>query len=153
MTTDYIVASLPVLTFGEKPAITSAGLAELAGDRLAKPLARWRDLEAQLRNAMAVCRGGGEKDLRQVDGCSQYWKSRVLQCFEEKDVFKRDELLDRVWWDAAGELTPSASPLGVGALATYSVRLKIAEKRALISTSQGNALFDTLVERSGAQAQ
>ena len=53
-------------------------------------------------------------------------------------------MIDRVWWDAAGELTPPASPLGSGALATYAVRLKIALRRSTVSTEKGNAAFDKL---------
>lgn len=141
MSTDYIVASLPALRFGEPPALTWEAFAARADVSL--PPA-WTDLETQLRNAMAEARGGGEKYRHAADGCSLYWKNRVLACFQEKDVLKRDELLDRVWWDAAGELTPPANPLGAGALATYAVRLKIALKRARISSEAGNAAFDRL---------
>ena len=144
MTTDYIVASLPPLAFGEKPALSREKFDELAAHRIAKPLEKWRDLETQLRNAMASCRGGAEKYLRHADGCSIYWKSRIEACFQEKDVAKRDEMLDRVWWDAAGELTSPSDPLGKGALATYAVRLRIAERRARISPEAGDAAFDAL---------
>ncbi|MBO6166723.1 MAG: hypothetical protein J6P13_00040 [Kiritimatiellae bacterium] len=144
MTTDYIVASLPPLAFGEKPALSREKFDELAAHRIAKPLEKWRDLETQLRNAMASCRGGAEKYLRHADGCSVYWKSRIEACFQEKDVAKRDEMLDRVWWDAAGELVPPASPLGDGALAAYSIRLDIAIKRAMISRDKGAAIFDSM---------
>ena len=92
---------------------------------------------------MAEARGGA-KWRRAADGCSVYWKNRVLAAFQEKDVARRDALLDRVWWDAAGELTPPESPLGAGALATYAVRLKIALKRTKISAEAGNAAFDRL---------
>lgn len=146
MTTDYIVASLPPLAFGEKPALSREKFDELAAHRIAKPLEKWRDLETQLRNAMASCRGGAEKYLRHADGCSVYWKSRIEACFQEKDVAKRDEMLDRVWWDAAGELVPPASPLGVGALAAYSIRLDIAIKRAAISCDKGEAIFDSIID-------
>lgn len=141
MNVDYIVASLPALRFGEPPAITWERFAALGDVRL--PPA-WADLETQLRNAMAEARGGDERFRRPADGCSLYWKGRVLACFQEKDLFRRDELLDRVWWDAAGELTPPASPLGAGALATYAIRLGIALRRAKISTAAGNEAFDRL---------
>ena len=104
---------------------------------------KWRDLETQLRNALAEARGG-ERFIRPASGCSLYWKNRVLACFQEKDVLKRDELINRVWWDAAGELTDVTAPLGAGALATYAIRLKIALKRTRISTDTGNAAFDRL---------
>lgn len=96
---------------------------------------------------MAEARGG-EKYRRAADGCSLYWRNRVLACFQEPDVAKRDVRLDRVWWDAAGELTPPASPLGRGALATYAVRLRIALKRTNISKARGNEAFDRLTAKT-----
>jgi len=147
MTTDYIVSSLPALRFGEPAPLAWAKFSEACGgDAAANALAatpEWADLETQLRNAMAEARGGA-RYTRAADGCSLYWKKRVTDCFGERDVLKREELLDRVWWDAAGELTPPANPLGKGALSTYAVRLRIALKRSNISTEQGNAAFDRL---------
>ena len=143
MSTDYIVSSLPSLVFGA-PAPLSWEAFVSRGGGVPPPQAKvWADLETQLRNAVAEARGG-EQYKRPAEGCSLYWKNRVLACFQEKDVMKRDELLDRVWWDAAGELTPPTEPLGAGALATYAIRLKIALKRSLISADAGNASFDRL---------
>jgi hypothetical protein len=144
MTTDYIVASLPTLAFDAPAPMTADEFRAIAGDAVAKALAPWTDIETQLRNALVEARGGDAKFLRPAEGCSQYWRQRVLDCFAEKDVAKRDELLDRVWWDAAGELTGASDPLGAGALATYSVRLGIAIKRTGISKDAGNAAFDRL---------
>ena len=144
MSTDYIVASLPALAFDAPAPMTWEKFAETASgaDRLVAA-SRWGNLETLLRNAMAEARGGA-KFARPADGCSPYWKNRILACFSEKDVAKRQDLLDRVWWDAAGELTPPASPLGPGALATYAVRLKIALRRSAVSKERGNAAFDRL---------
>ena len=94
---------------------------------------------------MAAARNGA-KYMRRADGCSLYWKNRITACFTEKDVAKRQDLIDRVWWDAAGELTPPESPLGKGALATYAVRLKTAIRRSAASKEKGNAAFDRLTE-------
>ena len=144
MSVDYIVSSLPALAFGAPAPLTWEKFAAYATDDLLAPgLRRWKDLETQLRNAAAEARGG-ERFKRPADGCSLYWKNRILACFQETDVAKRDELLDKVWWDAAGELTPSASPLGAGALATYAIRLRIALRRGMISRESGNAAFDRL---------
>ena len=143
MSTDYIVSSLPTLAFNASAPLSWEDFVSRGGG-VPPPQAKiWDDLETQLRNAVAEARGG-EKYKRPASGCSLYWKNRVLACFQEKDVLKRDELLDRVWWDAAGELTPPAAPLGAGALATYAIRLKIALKRTKISTDAGNAAFDQL---------
>ena len=143
MSTDYIVASLPTLAFNAPAPLSWEKFAEITGGGDALIPAKWTDLETQMRNAMAEARGG-ERFKRPADGCSLYWKNRVLACFQEKDVAKRDELLDRTWWDAAGELTPPSDPLGKGALATYAIRLKIALKRTMISKDTGNAAFDRL---------
>ena len=143
MSTDYIVASLPTLAFNAPAPLSWEKFAEITGGGDALIPAKWTDLETQMRNAMAEARGG-EQFKRPADGCSLYWKNRVLACFQEKDVAKRDELLDRTWWDAAGELTPPSEPLGKGALATYAIRLKIALKRTMISKDTGNAAFDRL---------
>ena len=143
MSVDYIVASLPTLAFDAPAPLSWEKFIEIAGHEDALIPSKWRDLETQLRNAMAEARGG-ERFRRPADGCSLHWKNRVLACFQEKNVAKRDELLDRTWWDAAGELTPPSEPLGSGALATYAIRLKIALKRSLISKDTGNAAFDRL---------
>ena len=145
MSIDYIVSSLPSLAFNAPAPISWEKFAETVGDAAFLPhlTESFSDLETQLRNAVAEARGG-EKYRRPASGCALYWKNRVLACFQEKDVLRRDELLDKVWWDAAGELTDVAAPLGSGALATYAVRLKIALKRSKISKDAGNASFDRL---------
>ena len=50
-----------------------------------------------------------------------------------------------MFWDAAGELTPPASPLSYGALQTYAIRLAIALRRANRSTESGNKVLDKLL--------
>jgi len=146
MSVDYIVSSLPALNFDAPAPISWERFCDCIGERDVPTLVRpFEDLETQLRNAVAEARGGAAY-RRPADGCALYWKNRVLACFQEKDVLKRDELLDRVWWDAAGELTPPAAPLGKGALATYAIRLKIALKRTKISKDAGNAAFDRLTK-------
>ena len=141
MSIDYIVSSLPPLVFGEKAPMTWEAFVAAAGEVKMPP--RWVDLETQLRNAMASARGG-EEFIRPARGCDLYWQDRITQAFQEKDIMKREEFIDRVWWDAAGELTPSSSPLGAGALATYAIRLGIALKRSRIDTGKGGKAFDRL---------
>ena len=147
MPVDFIVSSLPTLVFNAPVPLSWEKFCEATGGGDVLIPATWHDLETQLRNAVAEARGG-ERFKRPADGCSLYWKNLVLACFQEKDVAKRDELLDRVWWDAAGELTPPSEPLGPGALATYAIRLKIALKRSKISKDAGNASFDRLTSET-----
>lgn len=147
MSIDYIVASLPGLSFGAPAPLSWEQFVDsCGGEDLIRRLLDdrgWGDLETQLRNAMAEARGGSQY-ARAATGCSLFWRQRVLACFQEKDIARREELLDRVWWDAAGELTEVTAPLGAGALATYALRLKLALKRDAISETQGNAAFDRL---------
>lgn len=146
MSIDYIVSSLPSLAFGAPAPISWEKFCETAdAERIHPCLASgfWPDLETQLRNALAEARGG-DRFKRPTSGCSLYWKNRITACFQEKDIARREELLDKVWWDAAGELTDVSAPLGIGALATYAVRLKIALRRTKISKDLGNAAFDRL---------
>ena len=147
---DYIVSSLQPLAFdGPAPYGWNDFLA-LMPDGFDVPDAvagtgslRWRELETQLRNAMAAARGG-EKHSRPVSGCNLYWQNRITAAFQEKNPLKRESLIDRVWWDAAGELTPVSAPLSKGALETYAIRLKIVLKRNRIEKDAGDAVFDKL---------
>lgn len=150
MPVDYIVASLKPLAFDGPAPYSWEEFLALAPDGFVVPDAatgtgspRWRDLETQLRNAMAAMRGG-EKYRRPATGCDLYWQNRVTAAFAEQNPQKRQALLDRIWWDAAGELTPVASPLSMGALETYAIRLKIALARNRTSADGGNAVFSKL---------
>ena len=153
MSVDAIVAGLPALGFGDPAPISWERFLELCGaeaGRVVRALGEgeWRDLETQLRNAMVDARSGDARYRREARGCSLYWRDRVRACFQEAEVFKRDELLDRVWWDAAGELTPPSAPLGMGALLTYAVRLKVALRRSAISRESGSAALDRLTAQA-----
>lgn len=150
MPVDYIVASLKPLTFEGPAPYSWAEFLALLPEGFVVPdtvagvgSPRWRDLETQLRNAMASMRNG-EKYRRPATGCDLYWQGRVTAAFQESDPLKRATLLDRIWWDAAGELTPVASPLSRGALETYALRLKIMIGRDSISSESGNAVFSRL---------
>jgi hypothetical protein len=142
MPIEYIMAGLPALSFDEPAAISWNEFLEASEGRFDE--GAFRDLETQLRNTIAEARGGGEKCRRPTSGTSLYWRNRMLACFQEKDILKRDELVDRVWWDAAEELSEPSAPLGAGALTTYALRLKIALKRSKISRETGMAAFDRL---------
>ena len=152
MPIDYIVASLQPLMFdGPAPYEWDRFLAMMPdGFEMPDAVAgtgspRWRELETQLRNAMAVARGG-DKYRRTASGCELYWQNRIAAAFQERNPLKRESLIDRVWWDAAGELTPVSSPLSKGALETYAIRLKIILKRNSIIRETGDAIFGRLTD-------
>lgn len=151
MPLDYIVSSLPSLSFGAPAPISWETFKNITENRLDE--SAFEELETELRNAIAEARGGGEKSYRPTRKLSLYWKNRILACFQEKDILKRDELIDKTWWDAAGELTDPTAPLGAGALVTYAVRLKIAIKRSKFSRQAGLAAFDRLTAQAGLNSE
>lgn len=147
MTVDYVVASLPALDFASPAPISWEKFEDMCAETLAPVLREletgpWADIETQLRNAMAEARSGG-KYVRRAKGCSLYWKRRIMECFNEKDVLKKQSLVDKVFWDAADELTDLSSPLGKGALAAYAVRLRISLRRTALSRDEGKSIFET----------
>jgi hypothetical protein len=146
MNYSFLVSSLPQLEFNMPAPLTREKFIEMCeGEWPVKGalLSKWRDLDCQMRNAIAEARGG-LKYVRETHGCSLFWRGRITQAFQEKDILKREELIDKVRWDAAGELTPLSSPLSYGALETYAIRLKIVLKRNGVSKKEGDAIFDRL---------
>ena len=174
MAADFLVASLPALPFDGPAPFSAAefvarcreqlgefdadGIAAVMnsfafkdpGPGAAHPLARrWADLETQLRNALAAERArilgaDASRFRRHAEGCSIFWAGRIGAAFAESDPMKRERALDRVWWDAAGELVPVASPLSKGALFAYAVRLAVSIKRSAFSIERGNVQFERI---------
>lgn len=171
MAADYLVASLRPLPFnGPAPytrdafaalcreqlsAADAAGLAALLDETPSDhPLVTaWRDLDTQMRNACAAERGrllgrDAARWRRPAAGCSLFWTNRILAAFQEKDPARREDLIDRVRWDAAGDLTPPDRPLSAAAVFTYAVRLSVVLRRAGRDTAAGNDVFTRLTAAS-----
>ncbi|MGN0853658.1 MAG: hypothetical protein ACI4Q3_09835 [Kiritimatiellia bacterium] len=173
MAADYLVSSLQPLVLdgpapcsaeqfmaqcrAQLPAADAAAVGALLGGADAPAatatLGAWRDLETQLRNAIAGERARLRAEeaarwRRPTAGCSLYWANRVVQAFQEKDPARRDRALDEIVWDAAGELTPAAAPLSVAAVYTYAIRLRLVLRRQAISPEIGNAALDRLTAAS-----
>ncbi len=155
MAADYLVSSLPALEFDSPAPLTTAQFDDLCREQLgpdpfSKLEKKWSDLDAQMRNVAAEERARAKGlDPAQwrhpADGCSLYWQNRIRAAFAEKDPAVRDRLLDKVRWDAAGEMTPSTAPLSVGAAFTYRLRLEIAVKRQALSPEAGNKVLDSIL--------
>ena len=154
MAADYLIASLQPLDLDGPAPYTEAQFAEMCREQLGPDpfkahAARWADLDAQLRNAVAAERARARGDdpakwRRPVRGCSPYWANRVAAAFQETNPAARERLLDRVWWDAAGELVPPAAPLSAAAAFAYAIRLALVVRRRAASAEAGNAVFDRL---------
>ena len=167
MAADYLVSSLQPLALDGPPPYTAERFLDLCRSQLSAgdadgvaavmsgaasdhPLAaRWRDLDAQLRNAIATERArlhgqDAARWRRPAEGCSLYWTGRAAAAFQEKDPARRERLLDLVRWDAAGELTPPSAPLSVAAVFTYAIRLAVVLDRAGRDAGAGGEVFNRL---------
>ena len=175
MAADYLVSGLqPLAIDGAAPCSKATFLAlcrEQLGERHARAIesamdgaasapecdtplaAAWRDLDAQLRNAVAAerarTRGADPSRWRRpVNGCSLYWAGRVQAACLSLLSEREKDIADFERWDAAGELTPPASPLSAAAAYTYGIRLAIVLRRQALSAEAGNATFDALTAAS-----
>ena len=98
MNYSFLVSSLPQLEFNMPAPLTREKFIEMCeGEWPVKGalLSKWRDLDCQMRNAIAEARGG-LKYVRETHGCSLFWRGRITQAFQEKDILKREELIDKV---------------------------------------------------------
>lgn len=175
MSADYLISSLPGLTFdGEAPITMEYFLSNvhsqlsrcdaqgvedvINGNPSSHPIAvKWSDIDTQIRNAIAAQRAKQmEKDpskwLRPAEGCSLYWKDRIVSAFNEKDPTSRQRQIDLARFEAAGELTPVTSPLSTAAVFTYAIRLEITLRRSSMNIDQGNNVFDKLTAVSSPES-
>jgi hypothetical protein len=158
MSADYFVSSLPPLAFDAPAPLTLAQFdarcrEALGDDPFSGHADAWRDLDAQMRNAAAEERArlqgaDAQKWCRPAAGVSLFWQNRIRAAFQQRDPGARERLLDKVRWDAAGEMTPPTAPLSRGAALTYRIRLEIVLKRQALSREAGDAVFDRLTAAS-----
>ena len=157
MAADFLISSLPAVPFdGPAPLSLADFLARCRAELGFEPLSdadtsatarKWRDLDTQMRNAAANERAKAlgldtAKYRRETPGCSIYWQNRIAAAFSETDPLRRQTLLDKVFWDAADDLVPPASPLSAATAYAYRIRLEIAARRAAVSKEEGNKVFD-----------
>ena len=156
MAADYLVSSLPALEFDAPAPMSLERFDSLCREQLGpNPFAGlekvWADLDSQMRNAAAEerarLRGKDAAEWRRpAQGCALHWQNRMRAAFAEKDPAARERLIDKVRWDAAGEMTPPASPLSKGAAFTYRIRLEIAVRRQAITQAAGNTVLETILD-------
>lgn len=157
MSADYLVSSLPPVPFDGPAPLSKEAFDDLCRRQLGDTVenaakaahAAWRDLQCEIRNTICEIRAkalGQEagKWTRPAKGCSVYWRNRAAAAMQEKDVAKREEMLDRLFWDAAESLVPPSAPLSAAAAYAWGVKLEIARKRASRSAEEGSKVFDGL---------
>lgn len=171
----YFAATLPVQRFGEAPEWTmetfraecaeqlsahdnATLLALLDGGESADPyVCAWRDVETQLRNAVARLRAArlpaganaapadAAKWLRPHGGWSVALENAVAAAFQEDTPLKREQALARIRWEWAGELA-GTDPFSANAIFCYGLRLAIAGQLAHTDPVKGEARMRAFTE-------
>ncbi len=162
----YLLPSLPRLELGAPPPISRAELAQRCREllpeedarevatglegrtgELASPAGRaWRDLETQLRNAVARRRAlaldsPAPPQLRPHDGYRAAVDAAVEAAFAEVDPLRRERALDTLRWDLLGEIE-AAGRWGLPAVLAYALRLRLVERWAGFDAAAGRAALD-----------
>lgn len=169
MSYHYLVASLPMLLFGEPPPFSSedfltrcAGvlhrgdLAVLAAALAGRPITgsavadAWLRRETQLRNAVARFRAtrlgvdprGFQRDHR---GYDLMVEQAVADALAQPTPLGREQDLDRARWRVAEEIA-LGDPFGLGTVLAFAVKLRIAERWAGLTDAVGQGRFDELLQ-------
>ncbi|HPR83124.1 MAG TPA: DUF2764 family protein [Pontiellaceae bacterium] len=164
----YLVASLPYLRFGEKPALSrSAFLSSCAGQLPAAEFqvlsavfenrcapdsaaaAQWWSGEVGLRNAVVRVRAKNRgvdaaRFLQPHDGFSMAVEEMVTDAFARANPLEQEADLDRIRWGMADELALTA-PFGFPGVLAFAVKLRIAERWAGFDGEEGRKIVEELI--------
>lgn len=165
----YLLAALPLLRFGEAPALDRAALLAACGDVLAgeamqavEALSRgehsdakgfprvWQARDTQLRNAIArerVGRGYGhaERHQRPHRGFDVAVERAVSDAFARPTPLERERALDTTRWALADELA-GHDAFARDAVYAYAVKHHLAARWAALDEEAGAQRLATLVD-------
>ena len=169
MSYHYLVASLPMLFFGDQPPFSSRELQSrcvgvlktehlaileavmqgrsIAGNTFA---GAWAARETQLRNAVArfrAARLGVDSQAFQRDhaGFDVGLAQVVTDALAQHTPLEREQALDRGRWRIADELA-LADPFGLGTVLAFAVKLCIAERWAGLTEAAGQRKVEDFTE-------
>jgi len=177
----YLIASLPALTFLQKPLISPDAFQALceaqlgasdyrAAVLLAQELdpdaeaisnhpfvARWQAREIQLRNAIARARAARRKrdaagSIRTHTGFDTGIEEAVENAFSLPNPLEREQALDRLRWTVLDELA-GVDPFAVSVVLAYAVKLRIAQRWAALDTEAALARVDEALSKTGDDGQ
>lgn len=175
----YLIASLPALTFLQKPPITPEAFQELCDEHLGTDdaraaallyrglepgveppvhpfAARWLDREIQLRNAVAIARAARRKtdaagSIRTHKGFDTYIEDDVENAFDLATPLDREQALDRLRWTHLDDLA-GLDPLAVTVVLAYAVKLRIAQRWAALDSETALERVDNALNSTGGDA-
>ncbi|MBI9020190.1 MAG: DUF2764 family protein [Verrucomicrobia bacterium] len=168
----YLVASLPALRLGEKPAMAAAGFrAACAGHLEAEEIlmvdallenrepargaaSRLWNAEVQLRDAVVRVRAKNRgtdaaRFIRPHEGFSVSIEKMVTDAFTRPNPLEREMELDRARWTLADELALTDA-FGFPAILAFAAKVRIAERWAGLDESAGQAKVEELIDQATA---
>jgi hypothetical protein len=173
MNYEYLVASLPMLFFGDPPPFSSkafrfrcAGVLSAADGAILEAVmdgrpaagkaaaAQWTARETQLRNAVVRARAAKwgvdpRPQLRDHAGYDGSVAQAVVDAYAKPTPLEREQALDRCRWRVADEIA-LREPFGFGAVLAFAVKLLIAERWAGLKDEAGvQAVEDFISEKTG----
>jgi hypothetical protein len=168
----YLVASLPPLTYGETPPISSEEFLNAVRDALptaeSSELTRlsllpsehasgldeidlWNQWEKSLRNAIVRLRAKGDGALterfeREGGGFFTEIENGLREAFAKSDPRERETHLDAIRWAFCDDLE-LGHDFDIVKLAAYRLKLLLCEKRSATSEEEkGSANYDAVIE-------
>jgi len=173
----FLMASLPMLAFNTPPAIAEDAFLERCREQLAPPdLATlldlwerdgggadhpftrgWRNLDAQVRNAVARERGqrsgrDPQAYLRSAEGLDVRVRTRVQEAFSRPTPLEREQELERLRWALADELA-GLDPFALDAVLAYALKLKSAWLWARLDAQAGRRRVEEYVSQAGSAVE
>lgn len=166
----YLAASLPTLVLGDPVPLNAAAFRAACANLLDDPeraeltlmlegrvgeatsdFARaWRNVDTQLRNALARVRAGrrtmeARPFLREHEGFDVSLEKAVTDAYTRPDPLERDLFLDRYRWQRLDDLVRE-TPFGFAAVLAYALKLRLALRWAALTDEAGGERLGKLIE-------
>ena len=163
----YLIASLPVLTFEEKPPLTTEEFLDRCRGQLSSAdfslmekicadtakipssnfvLTAWTHFNHNLRNEIAYYRAkrSGKDPLDHLRGERPFeplWAQAVSKAAQLSDPLQAERLLDEQRWRFLDDLV-AFQYFNLEWLSVYALKLKILERYQVLESPEGKALYD-----------
>ncbi|NCC53840.1 MAG: DUF2764 family protein [Spartobacteria bacterium] len=164
----YVIASLPMLNFGDKPPLTQEEfeaccsplteedalelrciLDERIDEGLSPFMEKWRNAERQIRDAVVIARAGKRNVdaaayLKEYSGFDLSIEREVEEAWTKGNPLDRESALDRCRWRLADEIS-LGDPFGLASVLAYAVKLKILLRWAALEEEKGQQRIEELI--------